>query len=127
MKRFFACFLICITICSCGWYTDSDSIKLEPKAFQTNIDKEVQLVDVRTPKEFAQGHIQNALNINYFSKNFKDSLGILDKDKPVYIYCRSGKRSAKSVSKFKEAGFNIIYELEGGMLNWRREGLKTKR
>lgn len=117
--------LLCIVLVSCDWYSSSDSIKLEPKAFDIEITNNVQLVDVRTPKEFAQGHIKNALNINYFSENFADSLQLLDKDKPVYIYCRSGKRSGKSISKFKEAGFNTIYELDGGLLNWRSGGLKT--
>lgn len=125
MKKIFTCLLVGLILSSCNWYRDSDSIKLDPKAFNAEITKEVQLIDVRTPKEFAQGHIPNALGINYNSENFKDSLRLLDKSKPVYIYCRSGKRSGKSVSEFKEAGFNTIYELEGGLLNWRSEGYKT--
>ncbi len=127
MRKISICLSLILALWNCGSRSDTDSIKLEPKVFQTEIAEEVQLVDVRTPKEFAQGHIENALNINYFSENFKDSLSVLNKDKPVYIYCRSGKRSAKSVSKFKEAGFDTIYELEGGMLNWISEDLNTKR
>ncbi|WP_081956193.1 rhodanese-like domain-containing protein [Jejuia pallidilutea] len=126
MKFFFASFICCLVLYNCNWYTDTSAILLEPKAFSAKIDKGgVQLIDVRTPKEYAEGHIENAININYYSKNFEDSLKLLDIKKPVYIYCRSGKRSAKSVSKFRAVGFDSIYELEGGMLNWRSEGFKA--
>ena len=86
---------------------------------------DVQLVDVRTPKEFSDGYIENAINIDFLSPDFDKGIQRLDKEKPVIVYCRSGKRSGKSVSEFKEAGFNTIYELEGGLLNWRSEGYKT--
>ncbi|SEQ82641.1 Rhodanese-related sulfurtransferase [Hyunsoonleella jejuensis] len=127
MKKIGFYLVFIITVSGCGWYTSSDAIKLEPKTFESKLNESrgVQLVDVRTPKEFSQGHIKSAININFFSENFDDSLNILNKDKPVYIYCRSGKRSSKSVSKFKDAGFKTIYELDGGILNWRSEGLKT--
>lgn len=126
MKKIIVCFLFCLIFFNCNWYADSSAVQLEPKAFKTETSKDsVQIVDVRTPKEFEEGHIEKAININYYSKNFKDSIMLLNSKKPVYIYCRSGKRSAKSVSKFRAVGFDSIYELEGGMLNWRSEGLKA--
>lgn len=126
MNKTITCFLLCFALYNCDWYVNSTAIQLEPKAFSTKISKDsVQVIDIRTPKEFAEGHIEKAININYYSKNFKDSIMVLNNKKPVHIYCRSGKRSAKSVSKFRAVGFDSIYELEGGMLNWRSEGLKT--
>ncbi len=81
--------------------------------------EDVQLVDVRTPKEFEEIHIVNAQNIDFRSPTFDDDIIKLDKSKPVLLYCKSGRRSAKCVEKLKEAGFEKIYELEGGISKWK--------
>ena len=79
----------------------------------------VQLVDVRTPEEFLAGHIDKAKNINFNDPNFKQTIATsLNKNKPVAIYCRSGRRSAAALIILKEMGFKDIYDLEGGFLNW---------
>lgn len=79
----------------------------------------VQLVDVRTPEEFLAGHIDKAKNINFNDPNFKQTVASsLNKNKPVAIYCRSGRRSASALIILKEMGFKDIYDLEGGFLNW---------
>lgn len=105
---------------------NKDSIILEPKVFSNHINKQnIQLVDVRTPKEHSKEYIQGAININYYSENFADSLLLLNREKVVYVFCRSGKRSNKSVTKFKKFGFDTIYQLKGGFLNWKKEGFKT--
>jgi len=77
------------------------------------------ILDVRTPKEFAEGHIDGAVNINYFDKDFSSQVANLDKNKPVYIYCHSGGRSAKAMSIMKGAGFTTLYTLTGGYLAWK--------
>ena len=83
-----------------------------------NLNK-VQLVDVRTPEEFLTGHIENAKNINFNDSNFKQVISsTLNKNKPVALYCRSGRRSASALAILKEMGFTTIYDLEGGFLNW---------
>ena len=100
-----------------------NSVVLKPEAFKSKIESaEVQLIDVRTPKEFNSGHINNALNINFFSENFQDSISLLRTKLPVFIYCRSGKRSAKSAATFRALGFDSIYQLEGGFLKWKSKG-----
>jgi len=84
------------------------------------INKDVQLVDVRTAREYRSGHLGNAINIDFYkSKHFIESFERLNKDKPVYIYCRSGARSAKAAHQLISMGFKKIYDLEGGILNWR--------
>lgn len=81
--------------------------------------KKVQLVDVRTSKEYNGGHIKNALNIDFFNAtNFKKSFEKLDKDKPVYLYCRSGARSLKAARRLVDMGFSQIYDLKGGYMRW---------
>ena len=86
--------------------------------------EDVQLVDIRTPKEFKTGFIPGSQNINYFSKTFDTDLEKLDKSKPVIVVCRSGKRSAKCSKKMIEAGFIKIYDLKGGLAKWKHEGFE---
>ncbi|TNJ44528.1 rhodanese-like domain-containing protein [Tamlana fucoidanivorans] len=81
--------------------------------------KSVLVVDVRTPEEFEEGHIPNAINIDFLSKDFKPTIEKLDNKQPVYIYCRSGRRSSKSTVDFKKAGFSEIYNLQGGIQEWK--------
>ncbi|NIJ44626.1 rhodanese-related sulfurtransferase [Wenyingzhuangia heitensis] len=79
----------------------------------------IQIVDVRTVKEFNTGHIKNAININVLSQNkFKEQIETLDKNKPTYIYCRSGKRSLKALDQMLNSGFVNIYDLKGGYIEW---------
>ncbi len=80
--------------------------------------KKKEIIDVRTPNEFDQGHIEGAKNIDYFSKSFKSELEKLDKSVPLYVYCRSGGRSAKAMQIMKEIGFVSVYNLQGGFLAW---------
>jgi len=98
------------------------------KAFQKAFkEKPGLLLDVRTPKEFASGHIAGAVNIDFFQENFKDELAKLDKTKPVYVYCRSGGRSGKTMAQMKEMGFVFVYNLEGGVLGWTKQGMALEK
>jgi rhodanese-related sulfurtransferase len=93
-----------------------DEIKiLSPQEFKSRIsDKKVQLVDVRTRREFLTGHI-DVFRLSAFEKQFEK----LDKNKPVYLYCRSGMRSQKAARQLVRMGFQQICDLGGGYLNWR--------
>ena len=93
---------------------------LEPEAYEKIIGKEnIQLVDVRTPREFKNGHLGSAINIDFFRTGyFRLEMEKLDKTRPVYLYCRSGQRSLKTAKKLLKWGFSEVYDLEGGILNW---------
>ena len=80
------------------------------------------LLDVRTKDEFNSGHIENSLNIDYFSDEFSINVDKLDKNIPIILYCRSGRRSGLSANKIKKLGFKEIYNLEGGVLEWIEQG-----
>ena len=87
-----------------------------------NLKRDIQLVDVRRPEEFEAGKIEGATNINVLEEDgFKEQIKNLDKAQPVYIYCRSGRRSAKAAQLMLDAGFSKIFDLEGGYLNWTGE------
>ncbi|MGB7785827.1 MAG: rhodanese-like domain-containing protein [Salinimicrobium sp.] len=93
---------------------------ITPQNFGKEIQQEdVQLIDVRTPKEYKEGHIEGAKNIDFladdFLQNFTEKF---DKNKPVYLYCRSGNRSAKASEKLQAEGFENIIDLEGGYKAW---------
>ncbi len=90
---------------------------LEFKAQTQN--KNVQLIDVRTPNEFNSGHIKNSKNIDSASSNFNDEFSKLNKDQAVYVYCRSGARSRQCSNKLAAMGFTEIYDLKGGILNYK--------
>ena len=80
------------------------------------------IIDVRTPQEFANEHIEDALNLDYYSEKFRDELNKLDKEKTYLIYCRSGNRSGKALSMMKELGFREVYNMLGGIIQWKAEG-----
>lgn len=78
----------------------------------------IQLVDVRTPKEFNEGTIGNAINIDFLNENFMKEAKDLNKEEPVYIFCKSGKRSAAAKKALLENGFTKVIELKGGYSEW---------
>lgn len=81
-------------------------------------EKTLQLVDVRTLEEYNEGHLKQAQNICVTCDDFDEKINKLDKNKPVYVYCRSGKRSAAAAKRMQELGFREIYDMEGGYLKW---------
>ncbi len=84
--------------------------------FLTNGD--VQLLDVRTPSEYTEGHIAGAENIDIYDDSFiSQAIESLDKAKPVAVYCRSGKRSAEAAGRLAEKGYKVT-NLEGGIIAW---------
>ena len=86
---------------------------------------DVILIDVRTPMEFSQGHIQGSVNVDFKEeKDFQNYFENLDKSETIFLYCRSGNRSRKSAEKLIELGFNKIYDLDGGFIEWNLNELK---
>ena len=86
-------------------------------------DKSAIIIDVRTPEEFNKGHLRNSLNVNWFDENFDENLKIFNKNLPVFVYCLSGGRSSKANEKIQSLGFKNVYELDGGILEWRKNKL----
>lgn len=80
------------------------------------------IIDVRTPDEFAEGHIEGAVLVNFRDDDFRDKVGELDRDKTHLIYCRSGARSAGARDVMAELGFREVYNMLGGILGWEAAG-----
>ena len=79
------------------------------------------LLDVRTDREFAMGHIRGATQIDFYRDDFQEELAKLDPNVPVYVYCRSGNRSGQAAKMMKSMRFKKVYNLEGGIGAWARE------
>ncbi|SRX54392.1 putative adenylyltransferase/sulfurtransferase MoeZ [Aequorivita sp. CIP111184] len=122
-------FTVILFFTACKDHSIAQDIKiLTPQEFHDSIikNKDIQLVDARTEAEFEEGHLQDALNIDVLETNFNTEAEKLNLEKPVYVYCRSGKRSAKAALILKDLGFKEIYDMQGGYLNWESEGFQEK-
>lgn len=127
MKKAIIAFLCTatITFTSCKGQNKSSIENIEPKVFAEKISttKNAQILDVRTPEEFNSLHLDNAVNNNINDANFDKKLSSLDKNKPVFIYCLAGARSAKAAARLSEQGFTEIYNMNGGITKWNASGL----
>jgi thioredoxin len=98
---------------------------LSPADFQKKMVElpNAPVIDVRTPGEFTQSHLKNAINININDSNFPSLINKFDKSRPVFVYCLSGSRSAYAANYMHSLGFKNIFELSGGIIKWRGAGL----
>jgi len=112
-----------LSLFSCG---SSNYINMNVEEFGLLLkENEAALIDVRTPSEYAEGHIAGAVNINVFDGSFLESVkASYPLDKPLAVYCRSGKRSAMAASKLSKAGYTV-YNLKGGYLAWTEAGRRV--
>ncbi|MFT3795551.1 thioredoxin domain-containing protein [Flavobacterium sp.] len=122
-----ALLLVCLLFVNCNGQNAKSVENISPKNFAEKLknDPEAQLLDVRTPEEFAGGHIGNAVNVDWNGGNFEAKAATYDKTKPVYVYCKIGGRASKAANKLSEMGFTKIYNLEGGILKWDAERLSA--
>jgi len=82
------------------------------------LGENTQLIDVRTPEEFNQGHLKGALNYNINAAEFESQISKLDKNKPVLVYCLSGGRSGSAADLMTGRGFTEVYNMQGGIMKW---------
>lgn len=85
------------------------------------------ILDVRTPAEFAQGHLPGARNLDFFGGRFDHDVASLPRDKQVLLYCRSGKRSAGAAEALGNAGIKRIMDMHQGFQAWEKAGLPVEK
>ena len=121
-------FLIVISLLSCK-SGDFNSVQLITNGEFERVSKinGIQLVDVRTAEEYAEGHILNSINIDFLSPNFEFDIKKLDKNSPIIVYCQRGSRSALSALKLRSNSFVKVYDLEGGFYEWLFNGGSVKK
>jgi len=120
--------LLLVTACSSGSDTATIELVSPDEAAQVIDDDPTGLVvlDIRTPEEFNEARLANAINVDYYDADFADQLDGLDKNDPYVMYCRSGNRSSDAVKTMKDLGFVEVYEIDGGIVNWYDSGFPVE-
>lgn len=108
---------------SSGQQQTSYNLSATEFAEKMNELSKAPVLDVRTPEEFSNGHLQRAKNIDWNGSNFESEIGAFDKSKPVLVYCLSGGRSGSAAAKMRNMGFKEVYEMNGGIMKWRAANL----
>lgn len=108
-----------LVACSSGGQTS-----LSPQDFQAlTTEPGVVTVDVRTPAEYASGHLQNAINLDVESPDFAGEIAGMDPNVTYAVYCRSGNRSKTAMQQMSDVGFTSVKDLDGGIVAWQSDGL----
>ncbi len=115
---------VLVAACSSGTSTQSIELVSPADAAQVIADDPAGLVvlDIRTPEEFSEAHLTDAVTVDFYAADFADQLDALDKDVPYVMYCRTSSRSSVAVDTMKELGFVEVYEIDGGIVNWFEQG-----
>jgi len=133
MKKLFSIglFLISIALISCEGQSQSQPNALEAKAFSDALAKKQAndvVLDVRTAGEFANGYIENAVNIDVRNANFlSDVKAKIPTDATVYVYCLAGSRSHSAAEQLRQNGYSKVVELTGGIIQWEAAGLSLSK
>ncbi len=88
---------------------------------------DVEVVDVRTPAEFAEGHLEGATLVDFYESDFADRIAELDRDREYVVYCRSGNRSSQATAMMAAQGFADLNDVDGGIVAWEAAGLPVVR
>lgn len=120
-KTIFMVFTVFLLVTACRSFVTTS---LESDLFERTMQQtpNAQLVDVRTPEEFNQEHLLNAINIDVKSASFETDIKVLDPTRPVFVYCRSGKRSLQAAAILEKNKFKVVYNLDGGINAWKAKG-----
>lgn len=130
MKNIGILILALIWLSACGQnqsneVTDEDHFvkNVQAAEFKALVEKgEGIILDVRTPEEIAKGYIDNASIVNLYDPDFVSKINLIDKSKEIYIYCHAGGRSAEAAKILRKNGFDKVYNLSTGIMDWNSNG-----
>ena len=127
MKTFVKIFAVIIMLSSCNTNQAQQSVSVienvDAKTFKELVDAGKGIIlDVRTPEEVSEGYINNASTINLYDEDFNAKINLIQKDKQIYVYCKSGGRSSEAAELLKKNGFSKVYNLKGGISEWENKG-----
>jgi rhodanese-related sulfurtransferase len=101
--------------------TDGEAERITLEQFEKKRkEKDVVVLDVRTPEEFEAGHVPGATNLNFRDEKFAEKVAALDKGKTYLVYCATGRRSTGATGKMKELGFGKLFNFTGSMAAWNK-------
>ncbi|MFK7756225.1 MAG: rhodanese-like domain-containing protein [Flavobacteriales bacterium] len=115
-KQLLACVSAGILLCSCAPDLPNNTVDIDLFEAREQIETldNIVLVDVRTPEEWSEGVIDNAIKINFKDSDFEEKIAKLDKNAHTIVYCKSGGRSAKATALMSQLGFKNLYNLSDG-------------
>ena len=115
-------FFFLLMIYSCQIFESSEINVISDAQFTEIQDSDYILVDVRTIEEYESGHIQDAINFDFYAESFQKEILSLDKSSSIILYCRTQNRSTKTANYLKENGYKEITVLTGGITSWVKNG-----
>lgn len=95
--------------------------------FKEGVQGDVEILDVRTPEEYAGGHLPNAVNADVYGDDFANYLNSLDKSKTYYVYCHAGGRSMQACEQMIAMGFTNVHNMEGGIRDWNKANYELEK
>ena len=107
--------------------TSSSYCNVNPKEYLSTDTEDAVILDVRTQREYDYGHLENAVVIDIYQRDFREKISKLDKNKTYYVYCKTGTRSRSAVNYMLQSGFKKVCNLEGGINYLTRAGVKLVR
>lgn len=111
--------LIALSLFTCKSQSDSiHSISVDEAKTMIEGNDQLIIVDARTPEEFADGHLDGAINVDVKADDFTEQILKMSKEESYLVYCRSGKRSTKASNIMADQGFKTLYNMDGGYLAW---------
>ena len=120
MKRFFQCLLATFGLTTACGQQNFETTDVRGFSLLTD-NPNVVILDVRTASEYAEGHIEGAMNIDVRSDSFAERAeSLLPKEKTIAVYCRSGRRSAQAANLLAKSGYRVV-NLSGGIIAWNAE------
>ena len=111
-----------LLVYSCQIFESNKINEISDVQFTEIQDSDYILVDVRTAEEYESGHIQDAVNFDFYSESFQKEILSLDKSSSIILYCRTQNRSTKTANYLKENGYKEITVLAGGITSWVKNG-----
>ncbi|UXP31367.1 rhodanese-like domain-containing protein [Reichenbachiella agarivorans] len=122
MKTIYTIFIALLFMLSCaGHKVETISAKEFQEKYKTQ--SEAVLLDLRTSEEISEGMIEGATQLDFHNPEFNDELLELDRSKTYFVYCAAGGRSGRTAQIMRENGFTSVYDLDGGISNWKESGL----
>ena len=115
-------FFFLLIVYSCHVFESNEISVISDYQFIEIQDNDYTLVDVRTTEEYESGHIQNAINIDFYSESFEKEILLLNKSSSIILYCRTQNRSTKTANFLLENGYKEIAVLDGGITSWVKNG-----
>ena len=100
------------------------SCVMSPQDFQKADKGGAVILDVRTQREYEYGHLEGAIVVDIYQRDFRDKIGQLDKSKTYYVYCKTGIRSRSAVAYMRQVGFEKVCDLQGGVNYLARAGVQ---